>query len=531
MPVPGFPDIFAGACKGIGSENGNHGFLIFVLVFLIFEERKWKITVRKKENIRREWEWNQEKTWEKNATIISSKGKKRRLKMEQKKKISLFEKLVYGSGQIGMNVMYTLFSSYVLLFYTDVVGITPAMIGGVILASKVFDGVSDLIAGQFIDTHKTAKGHCVPVLAKWSIPMVLSVVAVFAVPNTGTVLRLIFIFITYNLFNTVLYTFTSMAYATLPTYVTSDSIERSQMQIYAMLFAGATQTVMASTIMPMLEFFGGMNLQTSWIKTCLVFGIVGLIFLLANAFFVKERVDNPKPPENIIEGVKYAVTNKYWLMCLVMSLATQVSLMFMLSISVYYLGNVVNNMQLMGAFIACSNLPGVFLMMFMPSMLKKVPKQKMYLTGCLIMLVANVTFFIGPSDSVPLLLGTALLRGIGFGFPMGLNASLVGDCVDYGEWKTGVRVQSPLFSANSVAQKIGQGLLTSLFGFFLTAIGYDGLKEVQAASTISGINYFFKLVPIAMNIILIVCAFNFKLEKQMPQIVKELQEKREASKA
>lgn len=449
--------------------------------------------------------------------------------MEQKKKVSLFEKIVYGSGQIGMNVMYTLFSSYVLLFYTDVIGITPAMIGSVILASKVFDGVSDLIAGQFIDTHKGKKGHCIPVLAKWSIPMVLSVVLVFAVPNTGTVLRLIFIFITYNLFNTVLYTYTTMAYGTLPTYVTSDPIDRSQMMIYAMLFAGATQTVMASTIMPMLNFFGGMNMQSAWIKTCLVFGIIGLVFLLANVFVVKERVDNPAPPENIIEGVKYAVTNKYWLLSLVMSLATQVTLIVILSISVYYLQNVVNNMQLMGAFIACSNLPGVFLMIFMPSMLKKVSRQKMYIIGCLIMLVANVIFLAGPSDSVPLLLGTALLRGIGFGVPMGLNNSFVADCVDYGEWKTGVRVQSPMFAANSVAQKVGQGLLTSLFGFFLTAIGYDGLKEVQTVATISGINYFFKLAPLVMNVILILCAFSFKLEKQMPQIMEDLQEKRGSS--
>lgn len=93
--------------------------------------------------------------------------KDRRDKNESKhKKVSLFEKLVYGSGQIGMNVMYTLFSSYVLLFYTDVVGINPAMIGGVILASKIFDGISDLIAGQLIDTHKSEKRALYPSIGK-----------------------------------------------------------------------------------------------------------------------------------------------------------------------------------------------------------------------------------------------------------------------------------------------------------------------------------------------------------------------------
>ena len=69
------------------------------------------------------------------------------------KKISIFEKVLYGSGDIGLNAMYTLFSSYVLYFYTDVIGMNAAIIGSVILASKIFDGISDLIAGLWIDTH------------------------------------------------------------------------------------------------------------------------------------------------------------------------------------------------------------------------------------------------------------------------------------------------------------------------------------------------------------------------------------------
>ena len=74
------------------------------------------------------------------------------------KKISIFEKVLYGSGDIGLNAMYTLFSSYVIYFYTDVIGMNAAIIGSVILASKIFDGISDLIAGQWIDTHKGKGG-------------------------------------------------------------------------------------------------------------------------------------------------------------------------------------------------------------------------------------------------------------------------------------------------------------------------------------------------------------------------------------
>lgn len=100
---------------------------------------------------------------------------------EDSKKIILFEKVIYGSGDIGLNAMYTLFSSYVLFFYTDVIFMDAALIGTVIMISKIFDGVSDLVAGQLIDTHKSKRGHCIPVLLKWTLPMVASVVLVFLV--------------------------------------------------------------------------------------------------------------------------------------------------------------------------------------------------------------------------------------------------------------------------------------------------------------------------------------------------------------
>lgn len=201
-------------------------------------------------------------------------------------------------------------------------------------------------------------------------------------------------------------------------------------------------------------------------------------------------------------------------------------LVFNLSVSVYYLNTVVGNLGLMGAYVAVSNLPGVVLMMITPSILPKVSKQKLVVFGSVLMLVAQIAFIVGPSENVTWLLGTGLLRGFGMGLPMGLNGAMIGDCIDYGEWKTGTRVQSVLFSSNSVGIKIGQGVLTSLLGFFLTAVGYDGLKEVQSASTIAGIDSFFKYVPVVVCIVLIVFSYLFDLEKKLPDIRKELVERR-----
>ena len=383
--------------------------------------------------------------------------------------------------------MYTLFSSYVLFFYTDVIGMNAAIIGTVILISKIFDGISDLIAGQIIDTHKSKRGHCIPVILKWTIPMLVAVTLVFLVPESTVAVRVAFVFVTYNLFNTIVYTYVCSAHCILASYVTNDPQERSQMMVYKMMFAALTQTVMANVILPMVEFFGGQNSQSAWIKAVLVFGGIGVIFLFLNVIFVKERVDNPAPPESIIKGIKVAFQNKYWVLSLIIYIFTNVFLIFNMSVSVYYLNQVMGNMGLMGLWVMVSNIPGILIGLVLP-------------------------VFIG--------------KGIGFGFPMGMVNALVGETIDYGEWKTGTRVQGVLLGAAGVGNKVGQGVTTSLFGFFLTAVGYNGLLETQAAGTIQGISNFFKFGPVLVILVILVAAWFFKVEDLNPQIRKELIERR-----
>ena len=450
--------------------------------------------------------------------------------MEQKKfgKVTLLEKVIYGSGDIGLNVMYTLFSSYVMFFYTDVIMINAAIIGAVILASRVFDGVSDLIAGRWIDTHKGKWGHCMTIIVRWSIPMALSVFAVFTVPDASIGIRIAYVFVTYNLFNTVLYTFVGLAHSALATYVTDDPVHRSQMMVFKMLFAAATQMIMANAITPMVEFFGGQASQMAWVKSIAVFGVIGLVFLALNVIFVHERVEGPANQEKFLTSLKYAVQNRYWLICVLFSLCTNMVLYMNLSISVYYLNAVEGNMGLMGAFITACNMPGIVVMLIMPALLNRFSKRSMAFVGTALMIIGQLIFVFMPVGNVTGLIFTAVIRGIGFSVPMGLASAMTADTVDYGEWKTGTRVQTMLFSANSVGIKVAQGLLTSLFGFVIAAMGYDATLPAQPAQAISGINIFFRWAPFIFYAGLLVCCFLFDLEKKLPDIRKDLVDRRGA---
>lgn len=139
--------------------------------------------------------------------------------------------------------------------------------------------------------------------------------------------------------------------------------------------------------------------------------------------------------------------------------------------------------------------------------------------------IGQIAFIVLP-QSTTVLLVTGLIKGIGFGFPMCMCNSLIGTTIDYGEWKTGVRVQSILMAGGGIGGKIGQGVLTSLFGVFLTAVGYDGTSQMQLESAMTGIDMFFKYVPLVVAVAMLILAFTFDVEKKNPQIRKELIERR-----
>lgn len=445
---------------------------------------------------------------------------------ELKKKVGFPEQLIYGSGGAGFNVMYTLFSTYVMFYYTDVVGMNAAIIGVVILVSKIFDGISDLIAGQWVDTHGSKRGHCIPILMRWAVPMLISVVLVFLVPESSVAVRVAFIFVTYNLFNTVVYTLMSAAHTSLASYATDDPQTRSSMLIYGMMFSALTQTIMANVMIPMVEFFGGQYEQSAWVKTVLVFGSIGMIFIFLNVFFVKERIQNPAPPENLLKGIKVAFKNKYWMIALCMSILANVFLMFNMSISVYYLKDVMGNMGLMGPWVAASNLIGIPVALVIPWIMKKgATLRQMAFAGTVIAIAGQIAFIVLPA-SVPVLLGTGFIKGLGFGFIMGIVNACVAETIDYGEWKTGIRIQGVLMAAAGVGCKIGQGVITSVFGFFLTSVGYDGMLQGQAQGTINGINAFFKYGLLVVMILLLVCSWLYKVEDETEKVRKELVERR-----
>ena len=438
---------------------------------------------------------------------------------------SMKTNIVYALSDLACNPLYTIMMALLVYFYTDVVGLNPAIVGTIILVSKVLDGISDVIAGNIIDRTHTKAGSARPWYLWLAIPMALSYVMLFTVPNWSTGGKIAYIFISYNLVSTVIYTLMNAAMAAFPTFLTKHRESRSIMSTIRLFVACGTQMVFLMIILPLVEKLGGG--QGGWIKAAVILGTACALLLIFIYFNTKEESVDAEKQQNsvpLMTSAKALLQNKYWFMLLLVGLLLTLVQVAMLTVGVYYAKYVLMDVKMQANLNTYFLLPNLVILAILPFLFNKgVSKQKLGIVGGLCLVVGSVIATLIPT-SLGFVLGT-IFRGFGFAFLSGCITGMLIETVVYGEWKTGYNIPGVTLTGNFVAQKISSGVGPALLGFVMSACGYDGLAAVQPASAVSAIKFIYMVMPgiLAIGIIIVLCFY--RLDRDYPRYVKELQER------
>ena len=144
------------------------------------------------------------------------------------KKISIIERVAYGLGDFGCNIIYTAMTAYLLFYYTDYAGVSAVAVGTIIFISRIFDGITDIIMGHIVDHTQTKQGKARPWLLRMAVPFAVSGILLFSVPaDWGETAKLVYVFVTYNLTSSIIYTAINVPYSALNALMTQDPYERS----------------------------------------------------------------------------------------------------------------------------------------------------------------------------------------------------------------------------------------------------------------------------------------------------------------
>lgn len=454
------------------------------------------------------------------------------------KPLSIKQQIMYGFSDMAGNPLYTIMMSFLTFYYTDVLGLNPAIIGTLILACKVFDGITDIIAGNIVENTHTKVGSARPWILRTAIPLAVSLVLLFTVPDCGTVGKLIYIFVSYNFAMSVCYTMFGAAANSLPIYATNDPHSRGAALACRIVIGGIVQLILATFFMNMVDYFGGD--QRAWIIISIILAVVTLVGMIITYFSLEENA-NPylmyadyaektavkKTP--VMVSLKALFQNKYWVLLLVFLAFVLFHQIATLTVGVYYATWVLNDALLAGT-IALYHSGAVTVALFLAPVLlnKGVSKKKICVVCTISMLIGGVLGMISGTSQL-LFYASLIFRGAGYGIIAAVLNGMLSDSLVYGEWKTGVATPAIGMCAFTFVQKIMAGVVVALFGVVLGVFGYDGLAASQPDSALSFIKMFFLYFPVILYVGQMIILKFYKLDEEMPQILADM-EKRHAEK-
>ena len=440
--------------------------------------------------------------------------------------VSLREKICYGLGDSACNVVYGLCSTLLTFFYTDYVGVSMATVGIVFLITRFFDGISDIIMGFITDRTKSKWGKARPWILWMAVPYAVTFVLLFLIPADATeMVQAVYIFVTYNLVNTVVYTALNLPYSTMASLITRDAKSRASTQAWRIFCGPGGKMVVTVATLPLVNFFGGT--QQSWIIVACIYAVVALILLLICFFNIEERVVI-KAAEGktftVAQNLKALFSNQYWAICLglwgVMVMMSTVSG----TITTYYCKYTLGNEELYSMIYAAELISQCVVVMIVPHFVMRFGKRNLTLAGILLVIVAQLVWMTSPVN-VSVAMVSAVLRGIGVAPLWACVFPMIADSAEFGQWKTHVRQDGMIFSAASVGSKLGGGLASAGVGLLMDSVGYDGLLTSQSQGVLDMIYNICMYAPIGFSVIIVVLCLLYKLDKLYPKVIADLKER------
>lgn len=436
-------------------------------------------------------------------------------------RIRIREKVSYALGDVGSNLVYAPATSFILFYLTNVVGIGAAIAGTILLLGQSLNGIVDLIVGALIDKTNTRWGKTRPWILLSAAPLAVTFVLLFSVPagldDTG---KAVWTFIMYALVMAVFFTTANVAYSALVSVMTPNSKMRVTLTTFRFFAAILTTIVVNLATLPLVETLGGG--QGGWTATAVIYGVVSAATLVVVFFGTRERVataddadSSAKQPLRLLLGAVFR--NRYFYFAAALFVVFYVLQGVGSTAGVYYATGILNDPAAFGILSLAQLAPILIGIGFMPALIGRFGKRRMFLVGLGVMLVGAAIPLFNPEDFTVVLIGL-LVRGFG-SVPLAAGFfAIVADVVDFGEWRFRVRTDGLIFSAVTVGQKVGAGLGTALVGWVLAFGGYDAAAETQAPAAEQAIVALYIYIPIVLTIIAAIIVYFFRVEQYGPQI-------------
>jgi len=443
----------------------------------------------------------------------------RRLEVSPEDRVPLGMKFGYGIGDFGANLVFLTTLFYVLYYFTDVFGISPEVAGIIVLASKLWDAVSDPMMGTLSDRTNSRWGSKRPYLLFGALPLGITVFLLFYSPDFsesvtgGPDYRIWWSLFTYILFCTAI-TVVNVPYAALTASMTRDSHERSVITGFRMTFGIIGTLVAAGATLPLVGLFGGGSQVIGFRTVGAIYGTLIMLTSLVTFFAVRERV-NPaaqatqKTP--IGKTITAVLMNRPFILLVSATLMFMIGMNTMAAVVTYYFKYNLDAENLVAVANLCIFIPALLSLPLFVFIGKKVSKKFAYnigmgTVGAMLLLI----FFFGQAD-IYLTFVFLVIAGVGLCTNWLSPWAIIPDTVEYSEWKIGVRQEGTLYGIFYFVFKFGAAVAGFFAGQILSLTGYVA-NQPQTPAALFGIRSLLTLIPLFFIVLGIVILSFFPID-------------------
>jgi len=442
-------------------------------------------------------------------------------------KLSIKEKIGYGMGDAGCNIIFGAIMLFVNYFYTDIFGLAPALVGVMLLSIRVIDAITDPIMGAIADRTQTRWGRFRPWILWMAAPFAFFSFLMFTTPDWAYNSKVIYAFVTYFLLS-LTYTAINIPYCSLGSVITNDPKERVACQSYRFVMVGIATLMLSLSLLPMVDWFGGGDKAKGYQWAMGILAVIGMCMFLYCFSTVRERV-RPAVPSNddLKADLKDVWKNDQWVRILLLTLCNVCPGFIRMAATMYYVTWVMGQSTSFATLFISLGVVG----MMGGSMLAKVLtdricKLKVFFWTNIVLAIFSCGFYFRDPHATTLIVVMYFLLNILHQIPSPLHWSLMADVDDYGEWKTGKRITGISFSGNLFFLKLGLAIAGAMVGFLLSWYGYDAGAKQQSPESINGIVMLFTIIPGVGYLITAGVVRLMKVDRELMQRIQADLEKR-----
>jgi glycoside/pentoside/hexuronide:cation symporter, GPH family len=485
-------------------------------------------------------------------------------------KLSFREKAGYSLGDASANFVFQMLIVFQAGFYTDVMGISAAALGTMLLLVRFSDAITDPIMGIIADrtTHRWGKFR--PWLLWSAIPFAVLFWLAFTVPGGSDKFRLVYAIATYTVLM-MAYTMNNVPYSALNGVMTGDVNERTSLSSYRFFAAMGAAFIVQGLTLPLVSKLGGGDDAKGWSLTIAIYATIAVGFFVVTFFSVKERVQPPPgQKQDLKQDFADIRRNGPWLAMFGMTLFVFITLAFRGSSFYYYfsyyveataMSEYLNKLGLFAAaastetpglgfrildtfglivkegsdpsrvgfslFLMAGNLVNIIGVLLAKPLAERFGKKTVFTVGLAGATVIQALYvFLGPTDVSAMFLLT-VLSSLFYGPTIPLLWAMIADTADYSEWKHGRRATGFVYAGMVFALKAGLGFGGAFAGWALAAYGYEA-ATAKTPEVLQGIRMMasvYSAIPFALGVI---CMLFYPITKALNyQIGAELAARRE----